>query len=246
VIPVPIEPTPAKYARIANALQERIENGSYPVGAMVPSEAQLVREFGASRSTVVRALEYLRQLGFIEGVQGKGRIVRGRPPTPGTQAPSRVRAALHAPEDPFATLIGAGPAPASARVAATLAIAAGNMVIARQRLMPANDDGRQLISTIYVPADTAKGTAFHRADLLRDGALDHLERHRRLVATNVVERLAARAATSREATLLPVDPKSPLLTSLLIVLDAAGRPLLLIDLAIAPGPQGTEESFELC
>jgi GntR family transcriptional regulator len=92
---VRIEPMPPKYAAIANALQTRIENGVYPIADMLPSEAQLVREFSASRSTVVRALEYLRQLGYIEGVQGKGRMVLGRPSAPASPRPSRVRAALH-------------------------------------------------------------------------------------------------------------------------------------------------------
>jgi GntR family transcriptional regulator len=41
-----------KYATIVNALQARIDSGAYPIGAMLPSEAQLVREFAASRSTV--------------------------------------------------------------------------------------------------------------------------------------------------------------------------------------------------
>jgi GntR family transcriptional regulator len=136
---VSIEPAAAKYASIANALQHRIDSGVYPVGAMLPSEAQLVREFDASRSTVVRALEYLRQLGYIEGVQGKGRVVLGQPSAFASQPPGRIRTALHAVEAPHAALIGAGRAPASARIAATLAIPVGEPVIARQRLFPATE-----------------------------------------------------------------------------------------------------------
>jgi DNA-binding transcriptional MocR family regulator len=138
---VSIEPAATKYASIANALQHRIDSGAYPVGAMLPSEAQLVREFDASRSTVVRALEYLRQLGYIEGVQGKGRVVLGRPSALASQPPGRVRTALHAAEAPHATLVGSGRAPASARIAATLAIPIGEPVIARQRLFPATETG---------------------------------------------------------------------------------------------------------
>src|SRR6266511_3694699 len=63
---MPVEVTPPKYVVIINALQGRIEDGTYPAGALLPSEATLTREFAAARPTVVRALEYLRQQGWIE------------------------------------------------------------------------------------------------------------------------------------------------------------------------------------
>ncbi len=241
---MPLESIPAKYAIIASALQTRIATGAYPVGAMLPSEAQLVREFSASRSTVVRALEYLRQLGYIEGVQGKGRMVLGPPPPPASKPPSRVRLALHAPEATAATVVGAGHAPASPRVAATLAIPTGEPVIARQRLMPATDAGWPTLSTVYLPAVAAGwptlstvylpavaagGTAFTATDLLREGALDHLERRRQLVATDVVERVGVRTASARETTLLTLDHASSVLTSLLIVRNSGGHPVLQLD-----------------
>jgi GntR family transcriptional regulator len=212
---------------------------------MVPSEAQLVREFAASRSTVVRALEYLRQLGYIEGVQGKGRMVLGRPLALASRPPERVRAALHAAEAPAAVLIGAGRAPASTRVAATLAISVGEPVIARQRLILATDADRPTLNTVYLPAVESAGTAFHRADLLREGALDHLERRRHFVATDVIEHLSTRAVSAREATLLALDRNTCVLTSLLIARNATGRPLLVVDLAIAVPSQGLVDIFKL-
>ena len=242
---VPIEPTAAKYASIADALQHRIDSGAYPVGAMLPSEAQLVREFDASRSTVVRALEYLRQLGYIEGVQGKGRVVLGRPSALASQPPGRVRTALHAAEAPDATLIGAGRAPASARIAGTLAIPVGEPVIARQRLFTATATGWLMLSTVYLPAVTSSGTAFHLPDLLREGALDHLERRRRLVAMDVVERLSMRSASVRESVLLALERRSSLLASLLVVRSVADHPLLVIDSAFPVPAHGLEEAFTL-
>jgi GntR family transcriptional regulator len=242
---VPIEPAAAKYASIANALQHRIDSGVYPVGAMLPSEAQLVREFDASRSTVVRALEYLRQLGYIEGVQGKGRIVLGQPLAHTSQPPDRVRTALHAAEAPDATLIGAGRAPASARIAETLAIPVGEPVIARQRLFPATSTGWLTLSTVYLPAVASGGTAYHQPDLLREGALDHLERRRRLVAMEVVERLSVRPVSARESVLLTLERRSSLLTSLLVVRSIAGHPLLVIDAAFPVPALGLEEAFKL-
>lgn len=68
-----------KYVRLAQTIQQRIEDGTYPPGTKVPSENQLVQAFGMSRPTVVRALELLKRDGWLESRQGYGTIVRGRP-----------------------------------------------------------------------------------------------------------------------------------------------------------------------
>ena len=44
-----------KYARVVTELRRRIEEGEYRPGDMLPSEAQLVREFGIGRTTIVRS-----------------------------------------------------------------------------------------------------------------------------------------------------------------------------------------------
>src|SRR3984885_3110329 len=68
-----------KYAQGVAEIKRRIERGSYPPGSLLPSEHQLVAEFGVSRPTVVKSLGELRQEGWIDTQQGKGSFVRGRP-----------------------------------------------------------------------------------------------------------------------------------------------------------------------
>src|ERR1043165_1351573 len=70
---------PPKYAQVVAEIKQRIERGTYPPGSLLPSEHQLVAEFGISRPTIVRALAALRQDGWIDTQQGKGSFVRGRP-----------------------------------------------------------------------------------------------------------------------------------------------------------------------
>ncbi|GAA0473679.1 transcriptional regulator [Paractinoplanes deccanensis] len=240
-----IDPTPAKYATIANALRSRIDNGVYAPGSMLPSEAQLVREFHASRSTVVRALEYLRQLGYIEGVQGKGRTVLGPPPQRSCTPPARVLDALHAREVRHGLLIGAGQAPASPGVAAALAIPVGEPVIARQRVMTSEDSDWPALSTAYIPVVAADGTGFGAKELMHEGALDHLERRRRLVAGDVVERLTPRLASAQERMLLTLDRHAIVLHSLLTVRSSSRQPLLLIDVVMHVPSPGIEDTFSL-
>jgi len=62
----------APYARIKQHLKDELSRGRWPPGAPMPSDAQLVAQFGVSRMTVTRALNELRAEGLIERVQGVG------------------------------------------------------------------------------------------------------------------------------------------------------------------------------
>jgi len=62
----------APYARIKQHLKEELARGRWPPGAPMPSDAELVAQFGVSRMTVTRALNELRAEGLIERVQGVG------------------------------------------------------------------------------------------------------------------------------------------------------------------------------
>jgi GntR family histidine utilization transcriptional repressor len=62
----------APYARIKQHLKGELARGRWPPGAPMPSDAELVAQFGVSRMTVTRALNELRAEGLIERVQGVG------------------------------------------------------------------------------------------------------------------------------------------------------------------------------
>lgn len=67
-----------KYLEIYRVLREKIEMDSYPKGSTLPSEYQLVEEFGCSRNTIRRAIHGLAQDGYVQSVQGKGVVVLRR------------------------------------------------------------------------------------------------------------------------------------------------------------------------
>ncbi|WP_136659307.1 UTRA domain-containing protein [Nitratireductor sp. XY-223] len=54
------------YKDIHNILLDRIKGGEWEPGALVPSEADLAREFGCTRVTVNRAMQALADSGLIE------------------------------------------------------------------------------------------------------------------------------------------------------------------------------------
>lgn len=68
-----------RYQQIADELRARVEAGEYGAGRLLPSEAELSTTFGASRVTVRRALEVLRDEGLVDSRQGFGWFVAADP-----------------------------------------------------------------------------------------------------------------------------------------------------------------------
>jgi GntR family transcriptional regulator, histidine utilization repressor len=62
----------APYARVKQALKNGLEQGRWRTGDLMPSEAELVAQFGISRMTVNRALRELQAEGLVDRVQGVG------------------------------------------------------------------------------------------------------------------------------------------------------------------------------
>ena len=69
--------TGARFRTIADDVRERIALGDLGESGALESEAVLGRRYGASRVTVRRALELLREQGLVESRQGSGWFVTG-------------------------------------------------------------------------------------------------------------------------------------------------------------------------
>ncbi|RVX44924.1 regulatory GntR family protein [Nonomuraea polychroma] len=67
---------PYLYQAIARELRGEIERGELAPGSTLPSESQLRRTHGVSRSTVRQALVVLEREGLIVSEHGRGRFVR--------------------------------------------------------------------------------------------------------------------------------------------------------------------------
>jgi GntR family transcriptional regulator len=222
-----------KYTQVLAVLQERIEHGQLPVGTLLPSEAQLTAEFGTSRATVVRALRQLRNQGWVRGMQGRGRMVLGRPEPALATLPRRIQFLLQA--DRHAECLGVFDRPASPRIAAALSVKAGAEVfVARYRLT----------TTGRIPlALTTAFTPFHlpnERDLLSQ--LDTMSGHR---PHQVTERLGARLSTEAETTALALTRRRSVAITLLTVHDTRGTPFLAVDAILSREAPELTERYEL-
>lgn len=79
--PAPTKSTDTpRYARVKAMITDAIRTGQWASGDRVPSESELVREFGVSRMTVNRALRELTADGLLVRVQGVGTFVAEQKP----------------------------------------------------------------------------------------------------------------------------------------------------------------------
>lgn len=65
-----------RYREIADAIRTKIDSGECKVGEALPTEAELVKEFAASRVTVRQALKLLIENNELESIQGSGTYVK--------------------------------------------------------------------------------------------------------------------------------------------------------------------------
>lgn len=75
----PMERTGPKYAEIANAIADAIDQGQYQPGDWLPSVRLLARQYSASTRTVSLAIKVLLDRGLIETHQGSGTRVAKQP-----------------------------------------------------------------------------------------------------------------------------------------------------------------------
>ncbi|GAA4918783.1 GntR family transcriptional regulator [Streptomonospora salina] len=237
-----LEFAPPKYAQIVQAIQARIEDGTYPVGRMLPSESQLVREFGSGRSTVVRALQILSMHGWIDREHGRGSFVKGIP----AQSNERSRAgasAFDAPENAADTAIThAGRANAPAAVAEVLSVPQGSPAIVRQRVISEEGAPSELV-TLWFPLDVASGTDLSAREVIAIGAREHLQAVKQVRPARIVERLSARLATPGEQEALHLEAGTPVLGVLATVFDASGDAIAVADIALPGDLHELEDSY---
>jgi DNA-binding GntR family transcriptional regulator len=225
---------PAKYAQVVAEIKRRIETEEYPAGALLPSEHQLVTDFGVSRPTIVKALSSLRQDGWIDTQQGKGSFVRGRPALAGAERTRPAESILELPEVALSgELVQAGVKLAPRYVTELLGMKAGAKVFLRQRLLR-DQDGPVQLASVWLPMELAAGTSLASPDLLDESIRHHLQVRKKIRLDHAVERISARHPTAEEAELLGVGQDSPVLGVIVTAYDATARPVQVTDIVL-PG-----------
>ena len=191
-----------RYREIAESLRARLQSGDLAGGRLLPSEAELSAQFSASRVTVRRALEVLRDERLIESRQGLGWFAAADPVRQSLARLSTVEAQMAA--------VGITPERRVLEFAFTSSdprvrdILHSDQVLRVRRLNLADGTPFALI-TVWCRADLAVDVS--RADVERSAFYELLS----VPLGGATQTIAAAAADADEARWLEVPEASPVL-----------------------------------
>lgn len=209
------------YARIEAVLSDRISSGAWSPGDRLPSEDELVAEFGVSRTTIRSAVQSLIRFGLLEIRRGRGTFVA---------SPKIVQELTHLTgfvEDmealgrrATARLLDHRVVPADPTVARHLAITQGASVTCVRRVRLA--DGRPLSYDVtFLPLDLGRRVVAD--DLETEPIFALLERKYDTPLVEAEYQLEAAVADEAVAAALQVDAGSPVFLIERTSYSAGGR-----------------------
>jgi GntR family transcriptional regulator len=240
---VPMEPSLPLYARVAQTVREQIEDGTYRPGTVLPSESQLMEQFSASRQTVVRGLNLLKQDGWVESQQGRGYFVRGKPAAVRRGAPGYLDGLMDADESITTRVVSVEPVLSPPRISSALGLKANTPVYQRRRLTE-SDSGPVALSDVYVPVNVAVGTAIDQPEPLTGSLRRIIEAAGRARFDYFTQVIATRMPTAEEADLLQLDESAvPVLELLTTAHSADGTALMALEHILPGDRHELEDTF---
>jgi GntR family transcriptional regulator len=219
------------YIQIRESLRERFREGEYEVGALLPSEEALAREYGVSRMTLRHALDDLVKEGLIIRKHGVGTVVSStRVVRDYSRLTSFFRDARQRGLEPHSRVDLLETIPADDLVAGELMIEPGEEVfhILRRRFL---EEEIIALHELFIPA--ALCPWIPEADLETGSLYDLYDQHDLRIewGKQIVE---ARAADPEAAEKLEIEPGSPVLYSKRISLTKNNLPVERV-IAVSPG-----------
>jgi GntR family transcriptional regulator len=207
-----------QHRRIEQVLRERIT--AMQPGDRLPSDAELVAEFGVSRMTARNAMQRLAEEGLVTRQPGRGSFVGSpgahrrtdRLMTFSSEMARRGRV-------PSSRLLTRGIRPSSHPEAAALGLTRSEPVVEVRRLRLADGQPMALETAILI-VDCA--AAVLRADL-ETGSLHTAISSAGLTLRNGTGTVGAGAATAEDARLLDIRRGDPLLIERRVIVDDTGR-----------------------
>lgn len=219
------------WEQIATTVRGRIAEGEYPPGTRLPSEAQMIAEYGVSRPVVRQAIAALRAEGIVTVQHGKGAWVREQSAPTGVLARRIIRTgtgtkARYSEPDAYAE----AEEPTRYRTVTDtetgplLGILEGEACFATDRLLTHGESGARVMHRVVMPFATVDGTTLEEDPHRAPGEI-----YTALAAAGQAlswqESTAARMPTPDEAATLHLGEGVPVLVVRRITYGAAG-PLL--------------------
>ncbi|MGA0878295.1 MAG: GntR family transcriptional regulator [Ilumatobacteraceae bacterium] len=207
-----------RYRAIADDLRRRIGSGELGLGRLLPSEAELGESYDASRVTIRRALEVLREESLVDARQGLGWYVAAMPLRQSLGRLGTIEGQML--DDgirPERKVLEFGFEAASGRVREVLG---PGQVLRVKRLNLADGDPFAVV-TVWCRAEL--GERLSRADVERSPFYELLD----VPLLGATQTIGADAATATDAALLDIPMGSPVLRCTRVTTDVHRRAVLL-------------------
>jgi GntR family transcriptional regulator len=206
-----------RYQEIAQTLRERVVEGEFPPGRLLPSEAELSSTYKVSRVTMRRALEVLREAGVLDARQGFGWFVATDP----------VRQKIGRLGTIEGQMAASGLTPGR-RILEFAFVAASRSVqdvlgcdqVLRVRRVSLADDVPFALVTVFCPAEV--GQHLSRADVERSPFYELLPES----LGDATQTIGAAVVDDKDARLLEVPLGSAVLRCERVTRNPAGQPVL--------------------
>ncbi|MCG3161531.1 MAG: HTH-type transcriptional repressor YvoA [Acidobacteria bacterium] len=215
------------YYQLENLLREKILSGAFGAGDRLPTESDLIRDYGVSRITVRQALAALAEEGLIERRQGRGtfaaeRRAQRRPFESAIHFTGSLDELIDMALDTPIRVLETTRIEADQREAELLGLQAGEPVYRFKRLRLREDNPFSLIVN-YLPAEI--GARITDEELSSSSLLRLLETKLGAPLHSAKQQIMADLADPHVAGLLDVRVGAPLLSIERAVYTEEGRPV---------------------
>jgi GntR family transcriptional regulator, N-acetylglucosamine utilization regulator len=209
------------YAQIKDILFERIQNGEWQPEALIPPEIELCQLYKVSRITVRRALSELVMEGYLERISGRGTFVtQPRVNQPLRQLTSFTEDMQRRGQHSNGKVLDFRIIPANVELADKLNIMKNDMIILLRRLRMANNEPMAVESS-YLPKQYFPG--IENENLEGQSLYKLLHDKFEVVLTRAIQKISAVACPKREANLLSIPNRSPMLHIFRTTFDESER-----------------------
>lgn len=222
------------YVQLRNLLKTKIDRREWEVNDKLPSERELVTQYGVSRITVRQALKDLENIGYLQSRPGKGIYVSEPKPTYELEiVRSFTQTAIENRLRPGMRLLKGEIIEAGEDIARSLSLPLGADVVCLERLRLLDDlpvvIQRDWFSAMLTPGILALDWAVENRSLYSE-----FETRYEVFPTRGQSTVSARLASAQEASLLQLETPAAVLTLDQIAYDAGNRTVNISSAAYHP------------
>lgn len=198
-----------KYVDVYKSIKQKIENGVYCVGDLLPTEQELQAEYGVSRTTVRRATARLQEEGLIASRSGFGTEVIGAKTSQSLNSITSISESLkNSGYEVGVMKMYVERILPSSKYAEDLNLSGAEPVIVISRVQSANGSP-VAIAKNYIPEKLVPGLIDEADSIV--SLYEYLRVKYGINFTRIRDSIGAASATFEEAVALNIEPKSALI-----------------------------------